>query len=79
MFDYDLSSVKYISSGGAPLRKETELNIKLRLPKCAFLQNYGMTETTTMCLVSLPTSKAGTTGKLMPGMMAKVRVKVTQY
>lgn len=69
--DYDLSSVKLISSGGGPIRKNVEEILKKRF-NCSVIQNYGMTETTTMNLISLPTSKPGITGKLLPGMMAKV-------
>lgn len=69
--EYDLSSVKLISCGGAPLRDELEENLKRRF-NCPVLQHYGMTETTTMTLYSTPDNKPGTTGRLLPGMQAKV-------
>lgn len=70
--NYDLSTVQLISSGGGPIRQSVEEILKKRF-NCYVIQNYGMTETTTMNLISLPTSKPGITGRLLPGMMAKVR------
>lgn len=46
-----------------------------RIPTAELFEHYGMTESTTMCLVSQPNSKPGSTGKLVPGMMAKVSSK----
>ncbi|XP_065222728.1 uncharacterized protein LOC135847212 [Planococcus citri] len=69
--DYDLSSVQLISSGGGPIRQSVEEALKKRF-NSHVIQNYGMTETTTMNLISVPNSKPGITGKLLPGMMAKV-------
>lgn len=72
VFDYDLSSVKYVSTGGSSIRKEIMEKLKQRLPNAKIFQHYGMTESTTMCLVSQANSKPDSTGKLVPGMMAKV-------
>ncbi|XP_065222669.1 uncharacterized protein LOC135847162 [Planococcus citri] len=76
--NYNLSSVKLISSGGGPIRKSVEETIKKRF-NCDMIQNYGMTETTTMNLISLPSSKPGITGRLLPGMMAKIIDLETGY
>lgn len=68
---YDLNSVKLLSWGGASLCPEIENSLRKRL-NCDVLQHYGMTETTAMTLYSTPDCKAGVTGKLLPGMQAKV-------
>lgn len=68
---YNLNSVKLISWGGASLCPEIENILRKRL-NCNVLQHYGMTETTAMTLHSTPDCKAGVTGKLLPGMQAKV-------
>ncbi|KAE7999761.1 hypothetical protein FH972_004162 [Carpinus fangiana] len=41
---YDLSSIKMLKSGGAPLGKETEEIVKSKFPNALFGQGYGMTE-----------------------------------
>ena len=41
----DLSSMKDIKIGAAPLTKETMAALKARIPNCAIGQGYGMTET----------------------------------
>ncbi|XP_062154824.1 4-coumarate--CoA ligase 2-like [Alnus glutinosa] len=41
---YDLSSIKMLKSGGAPLGKEIEDTVKAKFPKALFGQGYGMTE-----------------------------------
>nr|QGX89945.1 4-coumarateCoA ligase [Betula alnoides] len=41
---YDLSSVKMLKSGGAPLGKEIEETVKAKFPNALFGQGYGMTE-----------------------------------
>ncbi|KAB1214484.1 4-coumarate--CoA ligase 1 [Morella rubra] len=41
---YDLSSIKMLKSGGAPLGKELEETVKAKFPHAKFGQGYGMTE-----------------------------------
>jgi long-chain acyl-CoA synthetase len=43
--DYDLSSLRYLSSGGAPLAPETEQAFRRRVPSVSIRQGYGLTET----------------------------------
>jgi long-chain acyl-CoA synthetase len=43
--DYDLSSLRHVTSGGAPLGEETERAFTRRLPGTTIRQGYGMTET----------------------------------
>ncbi|CAN6461045.1 unnamed protein product [Victoria cruziana] len=50
---FDLSSIRIVLSGAAPLRKELEEALKNRLPRATFGQGYGMTEAgpvLSMCL-----------------------------
>lgn len=72
VLNYDLSSVKCISTGGAPLKKEIIEKTLKRIPTAQLFEHYGMTESTTMCLATQPNSKPDSTGRLVPGMMAKV-------
>lgn len=41
---YDLSSIRVVLSGAAPLGKELESALRTRLPQAVFGQGYGMTE-----------------------------------
>ncbi|MCD9639758.1 hypothetical protein HAX54_024479 [Datura stramonium] len=43
---YDLSSLKLLACGGAPLGKEVAERFKSRFPNVEILQGYGLTETT---------------------------------
>ncbi|XP_018830336.1 4-coumarate--CoA ligase 1-like [Juglans regia] len=50
---YDLSSIRMLKSGGAPLGKEIEETVKAKFPNAKFGQGYGMTEAgpvLSMCL-----------------------------
>ncbi|KAL8138128.1 hypothetical protein V2J09_004129 [Rumex salicifolius] len=49
---YDLSSIRLVVSGGAPMGKPLEDAVKFMLPNAVFGQGYGMTEagTVSMCL-----------------------------
>ncbi|CAK8574540.1 unnamed protein product [Lathyrus sativus] len=50
---YDLSSIRVLKSGGAPLGKELEDSVRAKFPKAKLGQGYGMTEAgpvLTMCL-----------------------------
>ncbi|KAJ8674328.1 hypothetical protein QAD02_005590 [Eretmocerus hayati] len=70
---YDLSSVKIIWCGAAPLSREVEDAVKKRLNNPEIRQAYGMTETT-LGVLKIPENcvKPGSAGKLMPGVKAKV-------
>jgi long-chain acyl-CoA synthetase len=43
--EYDLSSLRYVGSGGAPLAPETEEEFRRRVPSVSIRQGYGLTET----------------------------------
>ncbi|KAI4376252.1 hypothetical protein MLD38_014037 [Melastoma candidum] len=50
---YDLSSIRLVMSGAAPMSKELEDNVRAKLPNAILGQGYGMTEAgpvITMCL-----------------------------
>src|ERR1019366_9050031 len=42
---YDLSSLRYLTSGGAPLAPEVEQEFTRRVPSVSIRQGYGLTET----------------------------------
>lgn len=71
--NYNLSSIKEMRSGAAPMGKDMERELKEKFKVHHVSQGYGMTETTLGVLVSPPgRSKIGSCGKIVPGMMAKV-------
>ncbi|XP_019931273.3 luciferin 4-monooxygenase [Aedes albopictus] len=71
--EYDLSSVKTIISGAAPLSREVEDLIRSRLKVSSVRQAYGMSETTLAILAQLDAeNKPGSVGKIREGQWAKV-------
>uniref|UniRef100_A0A6P7GLV9 Luciferin 4-monooxygenase n=1 Tax=Diabrotica virgifera virgifera TaxID=50390 RepID=A0A6P7GLV9_DIAVI len=72
---YDLSCLKIIRSGAAPLNKDTELILKKRLPNIeAIVQTYGLTEYLAACLgISDAVNKEGSTGPPSPFTSIKIR------
>jgi long-chain acyl-CoA synthetase len=66
--DYDLSSLRYVSSGGAPLAPEVEEEFCLRVPSASIRQGYGLTETAALVSTN-PTGreKRGSVGIPVPG------------
>lgn len=70
---YDLSSVKSIFTGAAPLGKEIAERISEQYPNWAIRQGYGTTETCTVVCSSVPNDLwFGSSGSLLPGYVAKV-------
>ncbi|KAK2689390.1 hypothetical protein QWA68_011880 [Fusarium oxysporum] len=81
---YDLSSVRFVYTGAAPLGKETVDDLLSVYPKWRLGQGYGMTETATVFIQSSEHDiQVGTTGSLLPA--AKARIvdpdgrEVTEY
>lgn len=75
LFDqYDLSSLKVIMSGAAPLTQETEAQVKKRFNDDIFVvQGYGQTEATLGVLnANVASAKPGSVGELTKGMYGKV-------
>lgn len=71
---YDLSSVRIIYSGAAPLSKETEeaVHNRLRNPNLIIKNTYGMSELTSGVLSQKMVKKPGSVGELNLGVYAKV-------
>lgn len=71
---YDLSSLKFITSGAAPLSKELEQSVRdrLQIPNLLIKQGYGMTELTVSVLSQKHIIKSGSVGDINPGAYAKV-------
>ncbi|KAI0827404.1 amp dependent CoA ligase [Trametes gibbosa] len=72
---YDLSSLRLVACGAAPLSSELTNQLAARLPNCWIGQLYGMTETCTA--VSFPQTdrrlaSPGSGGILLPGCTARV-------
>ncbi|RZB83938.1 4-coumarate--CoA ligase-like 7 isoform B [Glycine soja] len=72
---YDLSSLKHIGSGAAPLGKELMKECAKRFPHAIVSQGYGMTETCGIVSVEnarMGIRNSGSTGMLVAGMEAQV-------
>ncbi|XP_045804380.1 probable CoA ligase CCL7 [Trifolium pratense] len=72
---YDLSSLKYIGSGAAPLGKELMEECAKRFPNAVVSQGYGMTETAGIVSVEntrMGTRHTGSTGMLVAGVEAQI-------
>lgn len=72
--DYDLSSLRYLTSGGAPLAEETERAFIRRVPGATIRQGYGMTETAAL-ISSTPIGRerVGSVGIPVPGTDLEIR------
>jgi long-chain acyl-CoA synthetase len=71
--DYDLSSLVYMSSGGAPLAPEVEAEFCRRVPSVAIRQGYGLTETAALISTN-PAGKErpGSVGIPVPGCIVQI-------
>ena len=72
---YDLSSVRQLMSGAAPLTAELSAQLVARLPDCWVGQAYGMTETCTAVTFPPVDRRLGTLGSggvLLSGCVARV-------
>lgn len=71
--EYDLSSIRYIGCGAAPLSKEVQLAVQKRLNITEIKQGYGMTETSVACcFMPQNKNKIGSSGVVAFGMECKV-------
>lgn len=68
----DLSSLKIIYSGGAPLGLETIKNVMKRIPDVRIRQGYGLSETALSVVQTVPTSPLGSIGRLKETVWGKV-------
>ncbi|KAF4947763.1 hypothetical protein FGADI_10157 [Fusarium gaditjirri] len=70
---YDLSSVKFVYCGAAPLGEETIQDMKNLYPDWTIAQAYGMTETATVVTTSSEDDVfTKGSGSLLPGIKAKI-------
>jgi long-chain acyl-CoA synthetase len=71
--DYDLSSLKYVSSGGAPLAPDVAEQFVKRVPSVTIRQGYGLTETAAL-ISSTPVGreKPGSVGLPVPGTEVRI-------
>ncbi|KAJ9347561.1 hypothetical protein DTO027B9_9086 [Paecilomyces variotii] len=81
---YDLSHVKGIFTGAAPLGAETAADLQKQYPKWLIRQGYGLTETCTVVCSTHPDHIfLGSSGCLLPGVEARIvsadGKEVTEY
>ncbi|ORY67429.1 uncharacterized protein BCR38DRAFT_456204 [Pseudomassariella vexata] len=70
---YDLSSVRYVYTGAAPLGAETHEDVTKAFPGWSIGQGYGMTETSTVALSTGENDiMVGSAGSLVPATKAKI-------
>ncbi len=66
--EYDLASLRYLGSGGAPLSVEVAEEFRRRVPSVSVRQGYGLTETAGLVSTSPPDrARAGSVGLPVPG------------
>jgi long-chain acyl-CoA synthetase len=72
--DHDLSSLSYVTSGGAPLPAEVEQEFSRRVPTAVIRQGYGMTETAAL-ISAVPAGHRcpGSVGQPVPGTELEIR------
>jgi long-chain acyl-CoA synthetase len=71
--DYDLSELRYVVSGGAPLPPETAEELMRRLPHVEIREGYGLTETAALVSSSPPGhARLGSVGKPVPGVDLRI-------
>jgi acyl-CoA synthetase (AMP-forming)/AMP-acid ligase II len=70
--DYDLSSLRWLGCGAAPLGAETERRCAERLG-CVVAQGFGMSEgAATFAINPLDAPRPGSAGRLLPGTEARI-------
>ncbi|KAL7413952.1 hypothetical protein BDY24DRAFT_414651 [Mrakia frigida] len=72
---YDLSSLKTVMSGAAPLGPELTRKVLKAVPHLKIMQGYGLTETSptvTITRVDVPESSYGSIGVLLPNVQARL-------
>jgi long-chain acyl-CoA synthetase len=71
--EYDLSELRYIVSGGAPLPPETAEQVLRRLPQVEIREGYGLTETAALVSSTPPgQARLGSVGKAAPGVEVRI-------
>jgi long-chain acyl-CoA synthetase len=71
--DYDLSELRYVASGAAPLAAEAIQEFVRRVPGVEIREGYGLTETTALVSTNRPGGiKYGTVGLPVPGTEVRI-------
>jgi long-chain acyl-CoA synthetase len=71
--DYDLSTLSYVTSGGAPLAPEVEEQFIRRVPSAAIRQGYGLTETAAVISSNpIGRERSGSVGLPLPGTEVRI-------
>ena len=71
--DYDLSSLRLVSSGAAPLPLEVVEAFERRVPNATIIEGYGCTESASFVSMNRPDArKVGTVGPPMPGIEVRI-------
>ena len=71
--DYDLSELRYIVSGGAPLPPDVAEELMRRLPRVEIREGYGLTETAALVSSTPPgQARLGSVGKPVPGVEVRI-------
>jgi long-chain acyl-CoA synthetase len=71
--EYDLSELRYIVSGGAPLPPETADEVLRRLPQVEIREGYGLTETAALVSSTPPgQARVGSVGRPAPGVEVRI-------
>jgi long-chain acyl-CoA synthetase len=71
--DYDLSSLRYLSCGAAPLSREVEAEFIRRAPSVSIRQGYGLTETAALVATNpVGREKSGSVGLPVPGTSVRI-------
>jgi acyl-CoA synthetase (AMP-forming)/AMP-acid ligase II len=81
---FDMSSVRAMFTGAAPLKEDTARELLKVLPNIDLLQGYGLTETATVVCATVPQDIwLGASGSLLPGCIARIFTpegkEVTEY
>jgi long-chain acyl-CoA synthetase len=70
---FDLSSLRYLTSGGAPLAPEVEQEFTRRVPSVSIRQGYGLTETAALISTNpAGQERPGSVGLPVPGTEVKI-------
>ncbi|MGZ4284712.1 MAG: class I adenylate-forming enzyme family protein [Solirubrobacteraceae bacterium] len=71
--DYDLSSLKFLSCGAAPLAHEVAEEVRRRIPSVSIRQGYGLTETAALVATNpAGREKSGSVGLPVPGTTVRI-------
>jgi long-chain acyl-CoA synthetase len=70
---HDLSSLSYVTSGGAPLAMSVRQEFERRVPTARVCDGYGCTEVTSTATMNPPdTRRDGTVGRPLPGVSLRI-------